>query len=64
MQIRILTLTLMAFMLVGSAYGQTIDRANLNGYVDLYFSALVAHDPDRLPLTPWQRGRQTSSGGH
>jgi hypothetical protein len=60
MQIRIFALTMMAFLLVGSAYGQDCDRACLNGFVDLYWSALVAHDPDRLPLT--SDARYTENG--
>jgi hypothetical protein len=32
------------------AAGENCDRACLNGFVDQYLSALVAHDPSRLPL--------------
>ena len=60
MRIRILALTVVVFLLAGSVFGQTCDRACLNGLVDLYWSALVAHDPDRLPLTP--NARYTENG--
>ena len=52
MRIGIFALTIMVFLLAGSVYGQALPREILNSYVDQYFSALVAHDPDRLPLTP------------
>jgi len=32
------------------AAGQTCDRACLNGFVDQYLAAMVAHDPSRLPV--------------
>jgi hypothetical protein len=51
---------MIALLLTASVYGQTCDRACLNGFVDLYWSALVAHDPDRLPLTP--NARYTENG--
>ena len=35
-----------------SATGNTCDRACLDGMVDSYLAALIAHDPSRLPLTP------------
>lgn len=60
MRIRFFALTMAAFLLAGSVYGQALPRAILNSYVDLYFSALVAHDPDRLPLTP--DARYTENG--
>lgn len=60
MRIRVIALTMLAFLFAGSIYGQTCDRACLNGFVDLYWSALVAHDPDRLPLTP--NARYTENG--
>lgn len=36
------------------------DRACLNGFVDQYLAALVAHDPSRLPLT--KTARYTENG--
>jgi hypothetical protein len=60
MKIRFFALTVAAFLLVSSLYGQNCDRACLEGFVDLYWSALVAHDPDRLPLTP--EARYTENG--
>jgi hypothetical protein len=36
------------------------DRACLNGFVDQYLSALVAHDPSKLPLT--KNARYTENG--
>lgn len=47
-----------AFLLCGAvshfsearAAGAACDRACLNGFVDSYLTALVAHDPSRLPL--------------
>ncbi len=60
MQTRILGLIVFAILLAAPAYGQICDRACLNGFVDLYWSALVAHDPDRLPLTP--DARYTENG--
>src|SRR5271170_1770946 len=32
------------------AHGSRCDRQCLNGFVDQYLAALVAHDPSRLPL--------------
>ena len=60
MRLRMLALTIVVFLLAGSVYGQTCDRVCLNGLVDLYWSALVAHDPDRLPLAP--NARYTENG--
>lgn len=60
MRFRIFALTIMVFVLAGSVYGQALPREILNSYVDQYFSALVAHDPDRLPLAP--DARYTENG--
>lgn len=35
-----------------SGWGAETSRAELNGFVDRYLEALVAHDPSRLPLAP------------
>jgi hypothetical protein len=35
----------------GPAAADSCDRACLNGFVDQYLDAVVAHDPSRLPLT-------------
>jgi hypothetical protein len=40
--------------------GGPCDRACLNGFVDRYLAAMVAHDPSRLPLA--ERARYTENG--
>ncbi len=62
MRIRIFAPTILVLMLFGSSvYGQILcNRSVLQGYVDTYLSALVAHDPDRLPLAP--NARYTENG--
>jgi hypothetical protein len=37
-------------LLLGARAAEPMDRAQLRGIVDAYLSALVAHDPSRLPL--------------
>jgi hypothetical protein len=57
---RIVVFTIALFLFAGPVFSQTCDRACLNGFVDLYWTALVNHDPDRLPLTP--NARYTENG--
>jgi len=40
---------------VAKAADASCDRACLDGFVDQYMAALVAHDPARLPLTKTAR---------
>jgi hypothetical protein len=40
-------------MIAGRVFGQAAcDRACLEGFVDTYMDALIAHDPKHLPVTP------------
>jgi hypothetical protein len=44
-----------AILLAGAAFGQApgpCNRACLEGFVNQYLDAMVAHDPSRLPVTP------------
>jgi hypothetical protein len=48
-------------IMTGSAFAQgTCDRACLQGFVDQYLKAIVAHDPSRLPLA--RNARYTENG--
>jgi hypothetical protein len=61
MRIRILVFAVLVILAGSSAYAQVMCSRNvLNSYADRYWSALVAHDPDRLPLTP--DARYTENG--
>lgn len=50
MRMKHLAFGAMACWLNGAAAAGSCDRACLNGFVDQYLAALVAHDPSRLPL--------------
>ncbi|MGH9594812.1 MAG: hypothetical protein ACRD5L_17105, partial [Bryobacteraceae bacterium] len=47
-------------LMAGAAAGQACDRACLEGFVDQYMDALIAHDPAKLPVTP--RMKMTENG--
>ena len=47
-------------LMAGAAAGQACDRACLEGFVDQYMDALIAHDPKKLPVTP--RMKMTENG--
>ena len=52
---------LLISVMTGSAFAQdTCDRACLQGFVDQYLKAIVAHDPSRLPLA--RNARYTENG--
>jgi len=50
----------------GGAAASSCDRECLNGFVDQFIDALVAHDPSRLPVTRWvkytENGQQLELG--
>jgi hypothetical protein len=52
MNMRITFLFLCSAMLSIKAADQPCDRACLEGFVNDYLTAMVAHDPKRLPVTP------------
>jgi hypothetical protein len=47
-------------LLAGGLAGQSCDRACLEGFVDQYMDALIAHAPAKLPVTP--RMKMTENG--
>ena len=47
----IVAFTLVAFLNLGLAQEQACDRACLEGFVDQYLDAMIAHDPDLIPTT-------------
>src|SRR5574338_116282 len=53
---------LVALLIPVVAVGQakTCDRACLESFVDRYLDALIAHDPQKLPMTP--RVKNTEDG--
>jgi len=55
-------LPVLTLLLISTAYGQskTCDRACLEGFIDQYMDALIAHDPQKLPTT--QRVKNTEDG--
>ena len=57
---RLFAIVVIEVLLHGTGTAQTCDRACLNGFVDQYLAALVAHDPSRLPLT--KTARYTENG--
>jgi hypothetical protein len=48
----LLLLTLLASSTSGASSAETCDRACLEGFVDQYLDALVAHDPHKAPFSP------------
>jgi len=55
-------LSVIGLVLISTAYSQskTCDRACLEGFIDQYMDALIAHDPKKLPTTP--RVKNTEDG--
>jgi hypothetical protein len=48
---KISAIACLTFLAAGLAFGQTCDRACLDGYVDQYLDAMVKHDTKLVPLT-------------
>ena len=44
-------LAITAFLNIGFGQGPTCDRACLEGFVDQYLDAMIAHDPGMIPTT-------------
>jgi hypothetical protein len=49
-----------AVLMAGAAAGQVCDRACLEGFIDQYMDALIAHNPNTLPVPP--RMKMTENG--
>src|SRR5215510_166762 len=53
-------LVAMLFPIVAVTQARTCDRSCLESFVDQYLEALIAHDPQKLPMTP--RVKNTEDG--
>jgi hypothetical protein len=56
----LLTMIILALSAYAAAAAEPCDRACLEGFVNQYLAAVVAHDPSRLPLT--RNARYTENG--